>query len=53
MTDCDLRGLDPGECEAILLAEQHRPEVLLLIDEEKDDRKQNVATSARPAPWVC
>jgi predicted nucleic acid-binding protein len=26
--------LDPGESEAIALAEKHRPDVLLLIDEE-------------------
>ena len=35
IADAGLRGLDLGECEAILLAQQHRPEVLLLIDEAK------------------
>jgi len=39
VADVSLRGLDLGECEAILLAQQHRPEALLLIDEEKGRRE--------------
>jgi predicted nucleic acid-binding protein len=39
IVDASLRGLDWGECQAILLAEQHGPEVLLLIDEEKGRRE--------------
>ncbi len=39
IADAGLRGLGPGECEAILLAQEHRPEVLLLIYEQKGRRE--------------
>ncbi len=41
--------LDPGELEAIALAEEHRPDVLLLMDEETgrlEARRRNIPTTA-------
>lgn len=41
-------GLDPGELEAIALAQEHRPDVLLLIDENKgreEAERRNIPTT--------
>ncbi len=39
MSDPVLRLLGEGESEAITLAQQHRPDVLLLMDEGKERRE--------------
>jgi predicted nucleic acid-binding protein len=37
--DAGLEAVDPGEAEAIVLAEGHRPDVLLIID-DRDGRRE-------------